>query len=218
MKTMERELKATIKSTYGYGWAILKEKFISFFIIFIVLSVAGMPMAVMHGTENMSIWVAILTIFGIAYSLFILNPIKFGAKWVYLKIIRHQEFEIKEMFDGFKNYLNVVLAALIASVMIGFGFMFLIIPGIILACRLVFVPFLVMDKKLDPVKAIEESWRLTKGHGWKIFFMALLAILIFIAGLIVLLFGAIISVIWIRASFTALYEAVLIEKGETKAE
>ena len=212
---MDRELKATIKSAYGYGWAMLKEKFISLFVIVIVLSFAGFPMAVMNGEHHMSVFAALLTIFAIAYSFFVLNPIKYGAKWVYLKVIRQQEFEIKEMFDGFKNYLNVVLAALITSVIIGFGFMFLIVPGIVIACRLSFVPYLVMDKKLDPIKAIEESWRLTKGYGWKIFFMSLLAILIFIAGLIVLIFGAVIAVIWIRASFAALYEAVLREKEGT---
>lgn len=211
MKTINRELKAKVGSAYGYGWAILKEKFISLFIISIILGIAGAPMAVMQGSRDMNLFHAVLIVFGIAYSFFVLNPLKFGAKWANLKIIRHEEFDIKDMFDGFKNYLNVILAALIKSVIVGFGFAFFLVPGIIFACRLAFVPYLVMDKKLDPIKAVEESWRLTKGHGWKIFAMGLLSILIFIGGLLVFIFGVFISVLWIRAAFAALYEAVILE-------
>lgn len=217
MKKIDRELKATVRSAYGYAWEILKENFISLFLIFLVLFVAGMPMAALqttHGIEDISVIHAVLIVFMIGYGLFILNPIEYGAKWVHLKIIRQDEFDVKEMFDGFKNYLNVVLAALIASVIIGFGIAFFIVPGIIFACRLAFVPYLVMDKNLDPVKAVEESWRLTRGYGWKIFGIFLLAIPIFIAGLIVFLIGAIVAGMWIRTTLAAMYEAVLIEKGE----
>ena len=93
-------------------------------------------------------------------------------KMVYLKAVRRKNGEVAEVFDSFKNYLNVVLASLISGAIIAFGFFILIIPGIIFACRLAFVPYLVMDKKLDPVKAVEESWRLTKDmdgeySGWQ---------------------------------------------------
>ena len=215
MEKTSKELKATISSAYGYGWKTLKEKFIFLFIVSLIMGFVGLPMAAMQGDEKMSYLHAILFVFGIAYSFFVLNPVKYGVKWVYLKAVRRQESELKEMFDGFKNYLNVMLAALVSGAIVGIGFAFLIIPGIVFACRLAFVPYLVMDKKLDPVKAIEESWRLTKGYGWKLFVMGLLSILIFITGFVVLIFGVIISVMWIRTAFAAMYEAVLIEKGET---
>ena len=43
-----------------------------------------------------------------------------------------------------------------------------------------------MDKDLDPITAVEESWRMTRGYGWTIFWMAFLSFFIFIAGLCVL--------------------------------
>ena len=119
---------------------------------------------------------------------------------------------MKEMFDGFRhNYMNIILANLLTFAIIGIGIVFLIIPGIIIACRLAFVPYLVMDKNLDPVAAVEKSWEMTLGHGWKIFGIALMAIPVFIAGILCLIVGAIFAIIWIKAAFAAIYHAVDLE-------
>jgi uncharacterized membrane protein len=93
------------------------------------------------------------------------------------------------------------------------GFIFLIIPGIIIACRLAFVSYLVMDKKMDPIQAVEESWKLTKGHAWTIFFMAIVSFFICLLGLIMCFVGIFPAMIWVKSSFASLYEAVLVEKN-----
>ncbi|MCK5462616.1 MAG: hypothetical protein KAI95_06350, partial [Bacteroidales bacterium] len=49
--------------------------------------------------------------------------------------------------------------------------------------------------------------------GWTIFAMALLAFLIVIAGLIVLIFGVLISAMWISAAFAILYHSVYKKQG-----
>ena len=83
-----------------------------------------------------------------------------------------------------------MLANLLVFAICGIGFVLLIVPGIIFACRLSFVPYLVMDKGLDPVAAIEKSWFMTRGHGWRIFGMYLLSILLFIVGFMLFIVGA----------------------------
>ena len=69
-----------------------------------------------------------------------------------------------------------------------------------------------MDKKVDPIEAVELSWKLTRGHGWKIFFMGLVSFFIVIFGLILFIVGIFPAIIWISSSFAALYESVLREK------
>jgi hypothetical protein len=59
---------------------------------------------------------------------------------------------------------------------------------------------------------VEMSWRLTKGHGWQIFFMGFVSIFIVIFGLLMLIIGIFPAIIWIGSSFAALYESVLREK------
>ena len=90
----------------------------------------------------------------------------------------------------------------------------LIIPGIIFACKLAFVPYLVMDKNLDPVEAVKESWRMTKGYGWTIFAMGFVSIFIVLGGLLLLLLGIIPAAMWISSAFASLYHAVDMEKNK----
>jgi NhaP-type Na+/H+ or K+/H+ antiporter len=69
-----------------------------------------------------------------------------------------------------------------------------------------------MDKKVDPIEAVEMSWRLTKGHGWTIFFMGFVSIFIVIFGLILLIIGIFPAIIWVWSSFATLYQSILKEK------
>jgi uncharacterized membrane protein len=154
-------------------------------------------------------------IFAAAYGLLLLPVIKYGGDLLYLKYMRNEKAEIAEMFSGFKeNYLNIILANLLTFAIVGIGLVFLIIPGIILGCRLAFVSYLVMDKKLEPVAAVEKSWEMTRGHGWKIFGMGLLAILIFILGLICFIVGVFFALMWISTAFASLYYAIDLEEQQ----
>jgi uncharacterized membrane protein len=90
----------------------------------------------------------------------------------------------------------------------GIGFVLFIIPGVIFACRLAFVPYLVMDKGLDPVAAIEKSWFMTRGHGWRIFGMYLLAFVLVVLGFVALLIGALFAIMWVGCAFASLYHAI----------
>src|SRR5690606_40827630 len=122
-----------------------------------------------------------------AYWLLILPVIVFGCDLAYLRFMRDEKTDVREVFEGFRtNYLNIVLANLLWTAIVGIGFVLLIVPGIVFLCRLAFLPYLVMDKKLDPVAAVEKSWHMTRGHGWRIFGMFLLALPILVLGLLLL--------------------------------
>jgi len=216
MKTKNQKLKPFTGDVLGYGWDIMKKYFLRLSLLVLVLGIVSMPLSVTQNYEDVHTVPILLQLFAFAYFLFIVAPFRYTINFLFLKNVRNTEFEMNEIFEGFKNnnYLNIVLARLLSSAIIGIGIFLLIVPGIIFACRLAFVPYLVMDKKLDPIKAVEESWRLTKGYGWRIFALGLLSFFIAIAGLIVLFVGVIVSVMWINAAFAAMYQAVIEEKGE----
>ena len=133
---------------------------------------------------------------------------QYGVTFAFLKAARGDKLEIKDMFAAFKNYWNAVLASLFVGVIIVIGLVLLIVPGIIFACKLAFTPYLVVDRKMAVMEAIEESWRMTGGHAWKVFFIGLLAIPICIAGLLCFIVGIIISIMWVSLAFASLYHAV----------
>ena len=151
-----------------------------------------------------------LVLVGLAYGFLFVPVIQYGEKYLFLKAIRDEEADLKTLFEGFKNqYLNIVLANLIVIALTIIGVVMLIIPGIIIACRLAFVPYLVMDRNMEAMKAVEKSWQMTKGHGWTIFGMAIISFFLAIGGLLVFFVGIIISIMWIHAAFATFYQSVL---------
>ena len=130
---------------------------------------------------------------------FLVAPVfKYGGDMIFVQAVRKKKPDFEYLVKGFmENYLHIVLANLLVFALVVLGFFALIIPGIIIACRLVFVSYIVMDKKLDPIEAVEMSWKLTRGHGWKIFFMGFVSIFIIIFGLLMLIVGIFPAVIWI---------------------
>jgi membrane-anchored glycerophosphoryl diester phosphodiesterase (GDPDase) len=202
--------EARLFRSYGHGWTQFTKYFLHIFLVGLIAAVASSPTWFQGWGGGITTGgTVILTIFLAAYSLLVLPVIEYGASRIYLKYMRDDEADIREVVDGFKtNYLNIVLANLLVFAIVGIGVFLLIVPGIVFACRLSFVPYLVMDKGMDPVAAIEKSWTMTRGHGFRIFAMYLLAILLFIVGFCLLIVGAFFSSLWVSCAFASLYYAV----------
>lgn len=216
-QTQTVQLKPDFGSAFGHGWRMMMKYFLELLLVSLVVIAAQIPMGIMQIGQSTGFTpsLALLQVFVLGYTLFVLAPIDFGSKFVFFKAMKDQKFEIKEIFSGFKNnYLNIILANLLTMAIVVAGFFLLIIPGIIFACKLAFVPYLVMDKNLDPVEAVKESWRMTKGHGWTIFAMAFVSIFIFFGGILMLILGVIPAAMWIGSAFASLYHAVDMEKNK----
>lgn len=215
MKNNEQEAPSVRKSLSN-GWDTMKQYFLPLLLVVIIASVFDPPLKVLKTSTDMYASEKILLeILGIAY-LFLLVPIiKYGANYLFVQAVYDRKIELKDIFTGFNNYVNIVLVNLLVVSLIGIGMVALIIPGIIIACRLAFVSYLVMDKNLDPIAAIETSWKKTKGYGWEIFMLAITSIFIFFLGLLVFIVGVLPAVIWIKASFASLYRLVMHEEEES---
>ncbi|MCP3930738.1 MAG: hypothetical protein GY705_16745 [Bacteroidetes bacterium] len=208
----EINLEPTAGSTYSFGWNIMKTHFLELLLVVVIVFAVQIPLGLLR-QDDAGIFSNVI---GAIYSVLIGGPIGYGVAYVFLKVIRGQEFDINDIFSVFKeNYMNVVLAYLLSTAIIIIGFILLIIPGIILACRLAFVPYLVMDGKLEPVEAVKKSWEMTEPHAWTIFLMGLTAIPICLAGLVLLGVGLIPAIMWIEATFAAMY-FVVSEQEEKK--
>lgn len=229
MENIKHFHQPIISETLSNGWYTMKKYFLWLFLAVIISAIVDGPSAGMQmnfdNDSGWNIWeniewaapmiglAIILGLIGLAVFLFIKPVIQFGADMMFVQAVRDTEPDIKTLFRGFKeNYVNIILAHLLYVAILAIGFVCLIIPGIIFACRLAFVSYLVMDKGLDPIRAIETSWRMTEGYGWTIFGLGLLAIPIFIGGLICFIVGVFPALIWINANFASMYQAILTEK------
>lgn len=192
------------RALYSFGWKQMKKFFLPLFLIVVILAFAQIPLAVFDDNENGPF----AQIFQAAYWIFIISPLDYGSSFIFLGAARDSEPDLKEMRVGFYYYLNVLTARLLVSAIVALGLLMVLVPGIIFACRLVLVPYLVVDKGMDAIKAVETSWKMTKGHASTVFWMGALILPIFIAGLIVFGIGVIVAFMWIKSAFAALYVAI----------
>ncbi|MCZ6899065.1 MAG: hypothetical protein O7F74_02400 [Bacteroidetes bacterium] len=200
----EVELTIAARKLYKFAWRQMKKFFLPLFLIVVILAFAQIPMRIFDEDESG----AFAQIFQLAYWFFIIAPIDYGATFVFLIVARDSEPDIKELRVGFYYYLNVITARLLVTAIVLLGLFMVVVPGIIFACRLALVPYLVTDKGLDAIKAVETSWKMTRGHAGTIFWMGFLIFPIMVAGLIVFGIGAIVAWMWIKSAFASLYVAI----------
>ena len=183
-KEKHYDLVPSVGGSFSYGWRTMFSKpFLPLLLAVIIVGLLNGPLGANWKMDDGNwmefVFVLPFAIFGLAYGFLFLPVIDYGEKFLFLKAMRDEETDLKFLFDGFRNkYLQIVLANLIVFALVIIGFVLLIVPGIIIACRLAFVPYLVMDKDMEAMQAVEKSWQMTKGHGWKIFWMAILSFFI----------------------------------------
>src|SRR5262249_43527303 len=100
------------------------------------------------------------------YQYLIGTPIFYGAAYAWVRAVRGQQPELSDLFVPLQRYwVSSVLAQILVTIVVLVGFILLIVPGIFLAVRLSFVPFLVVDEGRGPVDALTESFNRTAGYG-----------------------------------------------------
>ncbi|RLE17850.1 MAG: hypothetical protein DRJ14_05445 [Acidobacteria bacterium] len=201
--------EATVSGSYAHGWDTSKRFFLELFILVIILSAAAIPMGIANEPSGFhSAGTAFLKLFGFAYWLLLYAAINYGVLCGFVRGARGETPEVNDIFKVTDNYVNVVLANLVTTVIIVIGFMALIIPGIYFACRLAFVPYLVVERKMDVVPALRESWDMSQGKAGTVFLMGLTAIPIALLGLLMCGVGILFSLVWIHTAFASLYVAL----------
>ena len=211
-------------SYYGFAWNRLWKYFLELLLVTIVSFIISLPTIGLFDDKEISLpfhsnitvdlfffsfeGMAAYFFLALIFLLLFEWPLEYGISFVHLKAARKQKVAVKDMFSVFNNYWNSVFANLLVAFIIGFGIVLLIIPGIIFACKLAFVPYLIVDKKMEAVEAVKESWRMTKGYSLIIFITGFLVIFVAILGLLFFGVGIIVSIIWIRLTFASIYARV----------
>lgn len=218
--------------SFKTGWRVMKDNFLRLLLIVIILAIVVGPFKIPNFKFDLSdipgvdanlgkflglgIFAAFFGLIAFIYAFLVAPVFQYGGNLVFVHAVRRIKPDFELLVRGFtENYLHIILANLLVIALIVLGLIALIVPGIIIACRLAFVSYLVMDKKLDPIEAVETSWKLTRGHGWKIFFMAVASFFIVIFGLVVMVVGVFPAITWIACSFASLYQSVLYEKEQS---
>jgi len=219
----EIDISSNAFGVFGHAWGQMKKYFLPLFLIVVLLAFAMGPFSIIEDEGSAESLDIVFQSLGFFWWLLVLAPLSYGAAYFLLNAAQDIEPNLKDIKVGFYYYLNVIFARILVTGIIGIGFFLLVIPGIIFACRLSFVQYLVVDEGLDAVQAVQTSWKMTRGYTWTIIGMGFLSFWIFIGGMIVLLVGAVVSIMWIETAFASLYYAVkkkeeLAQESQTELE
>lgn len=108
-----------------------------------------------------------------------------------LVLIGEHEFKpfSKTMLPKLPDLWNYTKTIILANFFMLVGFILLVIPGIYIAGRLVFVPYIAVSKGYGARKSVRESWDMTRGHGWGLVWKTILIGLFGYIGIIAFVIG-----------------------------
>ena len=208
----------SISSLFSQGWSDFKQhwkvalgSFIILAIIQIVLSSFGYQIDPVTGEESGS---RLMTLVGTLASVFL----TIGITKLYIALSRDEEASIKDMFTSTNasTFVNYLVASILYGIMVFIGFLFIIIPGIILVC--VFYPYYyyIIDKGAGILESFSLAKDATKGHRMTIFVTILAIALLNIVGLLALVIGLLVTLPLSMLIGVRLYRALLHEDSESR--
>jgi uncharacterized membrane protein len=195
------------KEAVEFGFGIAKNNLLFFIGLLIVVVFVSVVASALRGEAQKSALVyTALTI--VQYLVNII--IGMGLIRISLEFIGKLKPKIRDLFY-YKPIVSYILASIINGIIVVLGLILLIIPGIILAIRLQYTTYLIVDKNLGPLEAIKKSWKITRGNTWNLFFLGIILGLINILGVLCLLVGLFITVPLGMLATTFVYRKLLLQ-------
>ena len=203
-------MEFSIKSALNFGWETFKRRPWFFvgatLVIFLLYIVAGaltvtIDYALTGVTENHSGVGSIL-------DWLIGTLISMGVVAFYLKAHDNPEQVTLSALWHPHPYWSYLAATVLVGLVIVFGLLLLIVPGIIFGLMFMFTSFIVIDRALGPIDAMKESKRITSGYRWRLLGFVLLLALINLAGVIALVVGLLVTVPVTSIAFANAYRVL----------
>lgn len=182
--TEKKTTSPLISGQWPGGWAICKRSIIDFFtniVPWLVGLLATVPLAlalVLGATfadrgASLNVLVLILGVIG-GIALLFVGLCWFGATPIYgLARADGKKMTAREVYTvRWSIVWRLFVVSMLLVIPIFIGFLFFVIPGIILLIWLVptfsLVPYVVVEENLDAMEAIKAAYRLSKGHEGKV--------------------------------------------------
>jgi uncharacterized membrane protein len=105
-------------------------------------------------------------------SLVVLNLVATGATvFIVSESYLGRPISAREALDRATPYIGrILVCSLLLALVVGLGFLLLLIPGIMLAVGLALaIPVVVLEPRSSASAALSRSWELTRGARWRIF-------------------------------------------------
>ncbi|WP_135613008.1 YciC family protein [Methanococcoides sp. AM1] len=113
--------------------------------------------------ENIAAYV-VATLIAFIGSIFIVTiaPLFYGLAYMAVKGMGGEKVEINDLFEGFNNFVKSWVFFILFAIIVGIGFMFLVLPGIVLSILMIYALPLLVIKGYGVMDSIKESIEISK--------------------------------------------------------
>ncbi|WP_066960360.1 hypothetical protein [Microbulbifer sp. Q7] len=132
-------------------------------------------------------------------------PLAAGMIMIGVKIARDETVSGTEVFAHFDKILPLALGMILMYLLIGIGFILLVLPGIYLMIGYLMMMPLIVDKNMGPWQALETSRKAITKHWFPVFGFFIVIALLYIAGFLALLIGLIWAIPTLSIAYGILY-------------
>ncbi|KST63476.1 hypothetical protein [Mastigocoleus testarum] len=198
----DRELK--IGQYFSRGWEIFKQYpggFIGFLVITFLISGIASRLPFPLGTNEDGM--------GGIVNIVVTPVLSAGTYIVAFLIAKNRPKQFSDFFRGFNQFLQIFLANLVSSVLIGIASLLLLIPGIYLAIAYMFSLLFVIEKKMSFWSAMEASRTLITKKWFSFLVFAVTIFLLNLAGLVVLGLGLLVTIPLTYCIMVAAFEDIV---------
>ena len=133
---------------------------------------------------------------------------------VYLAGVNNKKISVSESLKSISKYIvNYFIATFIVGLAAVASILLFLIPAFFVIPRLLFAPYLVIDKNMGGVDAVQASWNMSKGHIGKVY--GIIGLTLAITLLSITIIGipfAIYFTVMYSAAFAVLYNFVINKK------
>ena len=135
-----------------------------------------------------------------------------------MKKLTGRNAEVADLFRGFNFFVPALVASLLIGIFSFVGFLFLIIPGLVIAAIYKFTYLFIVDKRMDFWPAMQASHAVVKNDYFGFTMFLILAFLVNVVGFLCFLVGLFITIPVTFAAITLAYKEIVgFEQGTLDA-
>ena len=137
-----------------------------------------------------------------------------GAIKIYLRFCDGEKGEFSDLFSCYPLFFKYLVGSILYGLIVVVGLILLIIPGIVWAIKFQFFDYLIVDKGLGPIDALEKSSEITRGVKWDLFIFGILLGIINLMGFLCLMIGLFVTIPVTMVAIAFVYRKLLPETSQ----
>jgi len=196
-----------IGDSLSLGWDLMGKN-IWFFVGILIVSwlLTGIPSTAANNLQDNAAGVAFLLRI---LQLVLQTIVSIGLINIQLKFLEGQKPEFGDLFKFQKHFWRFLGASILYGLLVGAGFILLIVPGIYWALKFQYFGFCIVDRDANVMDSFRQSARITETVKWKLLGFGILMVLINILGFLCLIIGIFATVPTTMMAIAAVYRNLL---------